>query len=112
MAGAGVEQPARSGAGRRARVSSRRYLRSGVPHRQALSPEARPACLMECRIPKTVLIVIVVAVLGGGAAAAAIPLTTPPQFCAACPTIKPSYDNWMNFSPKEETLAGRYLPAA
>src|SRR2546428_3980138 len=103
MAGAGVEQPARSGAGRRARVSSRRYLRSGVPHRQALSPEARPACLMECRIPKTVLIVIVVAVLGGGAAAVAIPLTSAPKVRATRPTIQPSHHNWMKSSHQEGT---------
>src|SRR2546422_8780698 len=82
-AGPRVQQTARSGAGRRARDPTGRHRRSGVHHRQALSPEASPACLMEFRIPKTVLIVVVVAVLGGGAAPLASPPASAPKFCAA-----------------------------
>ncbi len=64
---------------------------------------------MEFRIPKTVLIVIVVAVLGVVAAAVAIPLTSAPQFCATCHTIKPSYDSWVKSSHKDVTCVACHV---
>src|SRR5207245_8000599 len=88
---------------------SGRYRRSGCHRGQALSPKARSACLMEFRIPKTVLIVVVVAVLGVVAAAVAIPLTSAPKFCATCHIIKPSYDSWVKSSHKDVTCVACHV---
>src|SRR5207302_1194945 len=51
----------------------------------------------------------VVVVLGVVAAAEAIPLTSARKFCAACHTIKPSYDSWVNSSHKEVTCVACHV---
>jgi nitrate/TMAO reductase-like tetraheme cytochrome c subunit len=54
------------------------------------------------RKPRALAIVAIIAgatALGG----VVVPVTSHPKFCAACHTIKPSYDSWIQSSHKEVT---------